>query len=208
MTFLPLLHMLGTSQTWWASWFAFLVIFVSNFSSSLSLPFQLLSVTFINALHCLEHRTSALDRLVSFLSIFHVLCCLSPCISANQFFAHYSISYDSNRVPIHSINAACAPVPLVSSYIKFCASYSNPPSFGRIFVLLVRYIYWHSYHPVRSSLKDLDYDFAKTEDDIKAVQSVGQIIGEVMKQLDDKRCQCHYLLLLQCSTVNSHCKGF
>lgn len=41
---------------------------------------------------------------------------------------------------------------------------------------------------VRFSLKDLEKDFEKTEDDIKAVQSVGQIIGEVMKQLDDERC--------------------
>lgn len=41
---------------------------------------------------------------------------------------------------------------------------------------------------VRFSLKDLEKDFARTEDDIKAVQSVGQIIGEVMKQLDDERC--------------------
>jgi ATP-dependent 26S proteasome regulatory subunit len=42
---------------------------------------------------------------------------------------------------------------------------------------------------VRFSLKDLEKDYAKTEDDIKAVQSVGQIIGEVMKQLDDERCE-------------------
>lgn len=42
--------------------------------------------------------------------------------------------------------------------------------------------------PVRFSLKDLEKDFAQTENDIKAVQSVGQIIGEVMKQLDDERC--------------------
>ncbi|KAF9647198.1 26S proteasome subunit P45 [Thelephora ganbajun] len=40
---------------------------------------------------------------------------------------------------------------------------------------------------LRFSLKDLEKDYAKTEDDIKAVQSVGQIIGEVMKQLDDER---------------------
>ncbi|KAF8587932.1 26S proteasome subunit P45 [Ramaria rubella] len=40
---------------------------------------------------------------------------------------------------------------------------------------------------LRFSLKDLEKDFEKTEDDIKAVQSVGQIIGEVMKQLDDER---------------------
>lgn len=38
-------------------------------------------------------------------------------------------------------------------------------------------------------MKDLEKDFEKTEDDIKAVQSVGQIIGEVMKQLDDERCE-------------------
>jgi len=46
---------------------------------------------------------------------------------------------------------------------------------------------------VRFSLKDLEADYAKTEEDIKAVQSVGQIIGEVMKQLDDERCQSHWL---------------
>lgn len=41
---------------------------------------------------------------------------------------------------------------------------------------------------VRFSLKSLEKDYEKTEDDIKAIQSVGQIIGEVMKQLDDERC--------------------
>jgi 26S proteasome regulatory subunit T4 len=40
---------------------------------------------------------------------------------------------------------------------------------------------------LRFSIKDLQKDYRKTEDDIKAVQSVGQIIGEVMKQLDDDR---------------------
>jgi len=35
----------------------------------------------------------------------------------------------------------------------------------------------------------LEKDFDKTEDDIKALQSVGQIIGEVLKQLDDERCE-------------------
>ncbi|KAH0836671.1 P-loop containing nucleoside triphosphate hydrolase protein [Lanmaoa asiatica] len=42
---------------------------------------------------------------------------------------------------------------------------------------------------LRFSLKALEKDFAQTENDIKAVQSVGQIIGEVMKQLDDERCK-------------------
>ena len=42
---------------------------------------------------------------------------------------------------------------------------------------------------MRFSLKDLEKEYEKTEEDIKAVQSVGQIIGEVMKQLDDERCE-------------------
>ena len=42
---------------------------------------------------------------------------------------------------------------------------------------------------VRFSLKDLKKEYSKTEDDIKAVQSVGQIVGEVVKQLDADRCE-------------------
>ncbi|KAM0792173.1 26S proteasome regulatory subunit 10B A [Microbotryomycetes sp. NB124-2] len=40
---------------------------------------------------------------------------------------------------------------------------------------------------LRQSLKQLEQDYDKSEDDIKALQSVGQIIGEVLKQLDDER---------------------
>ncbi|KAE8232040.1 hypothetical protein CF326_g2933 [Tilletia indica] len=40
---------------------------------------------------------------------------------------------------------------------------------------------------LRFGLKDLEKDYDKTEDDIKALQSVGQIIGEVLKQLDEER---------------------
>ena len=82
-------------------------------------------------------KTLALDPLVSLLLIFHVLCCFPPYDSATQFFACYSVSYDSNRVQIHSLSAACPRLPLVSSYTKFCASYSNPPCFGRIFAHLI-----------------------------------------------------------------------
>ena len=35
---------------------------------------------------------------------------------------------------------------------------------------------------------DLDKEYQKTEDDLKALQSVGQIIGEVLRQLDEERC--------------------
>jgi hypothetical protein len=38
-------------------------------------------------------------------------------------------------------------------------------------------------------MKTLDKDYTKTEDDMKALQSVGQIIGEVLKQLDHERCK-------------------
>jgi len=82
-------------------------------------------------------RTIALGPLVSLLFIFHVLCCLPSCDSANQFFAHYSISYDSNKVTLHSLNTACVRDLLVSSYIKFCTRCSNPPGLGRIFADMV-----------------------------------------------------------------------
>lgn len=41
---------------------------------------------------------------------------------------------------------------------------------------------------LRLEIKDMQKEFDRTEDNIKALQSVGQIIGEVLKQLDDERC--------------------
>lgn len=43
---------------------------------------------------------------------------------------------------------------------------------------------------LRLDIKGLQKDFDTTEDNIKALQSVGQIIGEVLKQLDEERCMC------------------
>ena len=40
---------------------------------------------------------------------------------------------------------------------------------------------------VREETKTLKKDYDKTEDDLKALQSVGQIIGEVLRQLDAER---------------------
>ena len=40
---------------------------------------------------------------------------------------------------------------------------------------------------MRAGIRDLERDYDKTEDDIKALQSVGQIIGEVLRKLDDER---------------------
>lgn len=42
---------------------------------------------------------------------------------------------------------------------------------------------------LRLDIKGLQKDFDHTEDNIKALQSVGQIIGEVLKQLDEERCE-------------------
>jgi ATP-dependent 26S proteasome regulatory subunit len=42
---------------------------------------------------------------------------------------------------------------------------------------------------LRMGIKGLQTEFETTEDNIKALQSVGQIIGEVLKQLDEERCR-------------------
>lgn len=41
---------------------------------------------------------------------------------------------------------------------------------------------------LRLEIKGLQKDYDRTEENIKALQSVGQIIGEVLKQLDEERC--------------------
>jgi len=43
----------------------------------------------------------------------------------------------------------------------------------------------------------LEKRFDKTEDDLKALQSVGQIIGEVLKQLDEERCQFFFFFFVK-----------
>lgn len=42
---------------------------------------------------------------------------------------------------------------------------------------------------LRMGIKDLQREFDISEENIKALQSVGQIIGEVLKQLDEERCK-------------------
>lgn len=49
---------------------------------------------------------------------------------------------------------------------------------------------------MRLGLRTLDKEYDKSEDDIKALQSVGQVIGEVLKQLDDERCK--YIAIYLC----------
>src|SRR5277367_4464734 len=40
---------------------------------------------------------------------------------------------------------------------------------------------------LRLGIRDLEKTFDKTEEDMKALQSVGQIVGEVLKQLDEDK---------------------
>lgn len=49
---------------------------------------------------------------------------------------------------------------------------------------------------LRLGIKDLQRDFDVSEENIKALQSVGQIIGEVLKQLDEERCTLFSLFFL------------
>lgn len=49
---------------------------------------------------------------------------------------------------------------------------------------------------MRLGLRTLDKEYDKSEDDIKALQSVGQVIGEVLKQLDDERCKFSFVFFL------------
>ena len=42
---------------------------------------------------------------------------------------------------------------------------------------------------MREDVKKAKVEYDKTEDDLKALQSVGQIIGEVLRQLDEERCE-------------------
>jgi 26S proteasome regulatory subunit T4 len=53
---------------------------------------------------------------------------------------------------------------------------------------------------LRLDIKGLQHDYDVSEDNIKALQSVGQIIGEVLKQLDEERCMSHPSL----STPTTH----
>lgn len=82
---------------------------------------------------------------------------------------------------------------------------------------------------LRLEIKGLQKEFDRTEENIKALQSVGQIIGEVLKQLDEERCKhltpvltatapssidavksapkCTQKSNANSTAINSHCQG-
>lgn len=59
---------------------------------------------------------------------------------------------------------------------------------------------------LRQDIKGLQKEYDHTEDNIKALQSVGQIIGEVLKQLDDERCEFD-IAIANISDVYSYCQS-
>ncbi len=59
---------------------------------------------------------------------------------------------------------------------------------------------------MREENRKLEADFDKTEDDLKAIQNVGQIIGEVLKQIDEDKCKTQFFFLCYTyKTFTSHC---
>ena len=63
---------------------------------------------------------------------------------------------------------------------------------------------------MRKSIKTLEGKYDKSEDDIKALQSVGQIIAEVLRQLDEDRCQFRFrafTMYVLMSKMDSHRQG-
>ena len=53
---------------------------------------------------------------------------------------------------------------------------------------------------LRLDIKGLQRDYDVSEENIKALQSVGQIIGEVLKQLDDEKCMSSLDRRKECSS--------
>ena len=45
---------------------------------------------------------------------------------------------------------------------------------------------------MREKLQELEREEKKTEDDLKSLQTVGQMIGEVLKQLTEDKCQKYF----------------
>lgn len=58
-----------------------------------------------------------------------------------------------------------------------------------LFMVIFLRLGWRCRYAVRENLRGAKKEFNKTEDDLKSLQSVGQIIGEVLRPLDNERCQ-------------------
>ena len=59
--------------------------------------------------------------------------------------------------------------------------------FATLFKEMTMLMFKFSVKKLRQDVKDLVAEYAKTEQDLMAIQSVGQLIGDVLKQIDDDR---------------------
>jgi hypothetical protein len=87
----PLVHCWEHPLPRWVPWFAFLTFLFLTcppLYPHMSGCSQCLSSIIYTAK---VHMNGALNPLVSPYFIFHVFCCLPPCVPADQFLAHYSI---------------------------------------------------------------------------------------------------------------------
>lgn len=57
-------------------------------------------------------------------------------------------------------------------------------------------------YTVKENLRGAKKEYNKTEDDLKSLQSVGQIIGEVLRPLDNERCNTFF------SRISVDCRHF
>ena len=67
---------------------------------------------------------------------------------------------------------------------------SNVNSCTLFFLYYIKLINYFFYNPkiVHKKLDELKKSYDKSEDDLKALQSIGQIIGEVLNQLSEEKC--------------------
>lgn len=58
---------------------------------------------------------------------------------------------------------------------------------------------------MREDLKEVNKQYMKSEADLKALQSVGQIVGEVLKQLTEDNCELRQAyLIIEFQTDSPH----
>jgi hypothetical protein len=67
---------------------------------------------------------------------------------------------------------------------------------GSFYLAILNFVTCLYLHAARENLKDAKKNYEKTEDDLKSLQSVGQIIGEQLWSLDIERCKWLPLLIL------------
>lgn len=110
----------------------------------------------------------------------HLMSDTDPLLAALSAGANTNIADSSNTSAAASAPAAApTPAPPLSPHAKALKDYQAK---------LVEHRKWDaSLKDLRLSIRDLNHDYSKTENDIKALQSVGQVIGEVLKALLDDR---------------------